>query len=167
MGHAPALCDDGLAMTTAAADSRAPRRARRDLEVSIVGGVASGLAEHLGVPVVWVRAGFVLSTALSGLGVVLYAALWVMLPAGAGFEVSAPGLESASRGGRRPGRMARIGDLGPVLVLSVLGVGVVFAVSAVFGGGAVVWPLALGLLGVALLWRQADEAQRERWLDAT
>ena len=25
----------------------------------------------------------------------------------------------------------------------------------------------IGLVGIALLWRQADEAQRERWLDST
>ncbi len=35
------------------------------------------------------------------------------------------------------------------------------------GGGAVFWPIVIGLAGVALLWRQADEAQRERWLDTT
>ena len=35
------------------------------------------------------------------------------------------------------------------------------------GQGAVFWPLFLGLVGIALLWRQADEAQRERWLDTT
>ena len=29
------------------------------------------------------------------------------------------------------------------------------------------WPLLLGVVGIALLWRQADEAQRERWLDTT
>ena len=29
------------------------------------------------------------------------------------------------------------------------------------------WPLVLGASGTALLWRQADEAQRERWLDVT
>ena len=144
-----------------------PRRAHRDLEESIVGGVAAGLARHLAVSARWVRVGFVVSTALSGLGVVLYAGLWMLLPAGGRFEVAAPGIESASRGGRRPGRISRLGDLGPVLVLSVLAVGAVLSVSAVFGGGAVLWPLAVGVLGVALLWRQADEAQRERWLDAT
>ncbi len=144
-----------------------PRRAYRHLEESIVGGVAAGVAEHLGVSVTWVRAAFVLSTALSGLGVVLYLGLWLMLPAGGGFAVAAPGIESASRSGRRPGRVARLGSLGPVLVLSVLGVGAISATSAVFGGGAVLWPLTVGVLGIALLWRQADEAQRERWLDAT
>ena len=36
-----------------------------------------------------------------------------------------------------------------------------------FGGGAVFWPIVIGLAGLALLWRQADEAQRERWFDST
>ncbi len=172
MGGALPLCDDGSDMTTAPAATgptahSEPRRAHRDLEESIVGGVASGLSEHLGIPVGWIRVAFVITTALSGLGAVLYAGLWMTLPAGAGFEVAAPGIESASRGGRRPSRMARLGDLGPVLVLSVLGVGAVFSFSAVVGGGAVLWPLLVGVLGIGLLWRQADEAQRERWLDAT
>jgi len=156
-------------MTTAAAPPASHpathRRATRDLESPVVGGVASGLAEHLGLPVLWMRVGFVVATALSGLGIALYAGFWVMLPAGNGFETSAPGLESASRGGRRPGRGRRLVDLGPIIVLAALGLGTVFAVQALFGEGAVFWPVAIGLAGVALLWRQADEAQRERWFD--
>ncbi|CAN5172830.1 ATP-binding protein [soil metagenome] len=157
----------GAAHPSSASSVREPRRAHRDLEESIVGGVAAGLAEHLAVSVSWIRAAFILSTALGGLGVVLYAGLWMTLPAGGRFEVAAPGIESATRGGRRPSRISRLGDLGPALVLSVLGVGAILSVSAVFGGGAVLWPLTVGVLGVALLWRQADEAQRERWVDAT
>ncbi len=144
-----------------------PRRASRDLGSAVVGGVAGGLARHLGLPVVWVRAGFLVTAVLSGLGVVLYGALWVMLPVRSPFEVAAPGLESASRGDRRPSRIRRLGDLGPVAILAALGIGAVFTVDAAFGGGTVLWPIVVGVLGVALLWRQADEAQRERWLDAS
>ncbi|HEY5420501.1 MAG TPA: PspC domain-containing protein, partial [Marmoricola sp.] len=35
-----------------------PRRAFRSLDDALVGGVASGLARHLGVPVLWMRAAF-------------------------------------------------------------------------------------------------------------
>ncbi|MDQ4051157.1 MAG: PspC domain-containing protein [Actinomycetota bacterium] len=143
------------------------RRATRDIHEPIVGGVASGLARHLAVPVLWVRVGFVLATGLGGLGVAMYAALWMMLPAEGQFDREAPGLESARRGGRRPGRIRRLTDAGPVITLGVLALGVVFLLEAIFGQGALLWPIVIAVTGIALLWRQADEAQRERWLDTT
>jgi signal transduction histidine kinase/phage shock protein PspC (stress-responsive transcriptional regulator) len=141
------------------------RRATRDSESPIVGGVASGLARHLGVPVLWVRASFVLAAAFGGLGVFLYAALWIMLPSDSRFETGTPGAESASRGGRRPGRVRRLADAGPTIALAALGLGVILVVQALLGAGAIFWPIVIGLAGLALLWRQADEVQRERWLD--
>jgi len=143
------------------------RRATRDAQEPIIGGVAAGLARHLAVPVLWVRAAFVLAALLGGMGVALYAGLWLVLPSDSRFETGAPGLESASRGGLRPGRMRRLGDVGPTIALAALAFGGVLVVEAVFGRGALFWPLFIGVIGVALLWRQADEAQRERWLDTT
>ena len=152
----------------AASAARDVRRAWRDLRNPVLGGVAAGLAEHLAVPVLWVRVAFVVATFVGGSGVAAYAVLWAMLPAGPPPSMLAPGLESASRDGRRPGRRGRrLSDVGPVITLSALGVGAVFATGAVLGTGWWVWPLAIAVAGVALLWRQADEAQRERWLDAT
>ncbi len=37
--------------------------------------------------------------------------------------------------------------------------------QAFVGATGLLWPLVLAGVGVALLWRQADEAQRERWLN--
>ncbi|GAA3817496.1 PspC domain-containing protein [Nocardioides panacisoli] len=149
------------------AGRRDVRRAYRDLDGQVVGGVASGLATHLGLPVLWIRLAFVLGAVFGGAGIAFYAALWVLLPVGAQFDQQAPGIESATRGGRRPGRIRRLGDVGPVIALGAVAIGLVFAFEAVFGRGALVWPVVIGVAGVALLWRQADEAQRERWLDAS
>ncbi len=143
------------------------RRATRDAREPVIGGVAAGLARHLGVPVLWVRGGFVLAALLGGMGVALYAGLWLVLPADSRFEAEAPGLESASRGGRRPARGRRLGDVGPAVALAALALGAVLVLEAVFGRAAVFWPVFLGVVGIALLWRQADEAQRERWRDTT
>ncbi len=55
----------------------------------------------------------------------------------------------------------------PAVALAALALGAVLLLEATLGRGAVFWPIAIGLTGVALLWRQADEAQRERWLDTT
>src|SRR6478735_10246836 len=143
------------------------RRAYRDTQEPILGGVAAGLARHLGFPVLWVRAGFVITAFLGGFGVVYYAGLWWLLPPDSRFETDAPGLESATRGGRRPGRIRRLGDVGPVIALAALGLGAILLLEAVLGRGTVFWPVVVGIVGIALLWRQADDAQRERWLDST
>jgi signal transduction histidine kinase len=79
----------------------------------------------------------------------------------------APGLASATRGGRRPGPARRLFDVGPVIVLGALAIGAVFVLEGLLGAGGWIWPLAIAIVGVGLLWRQADEAQRERWVDAT
>jgi signal transduction histidine kinase/phage shock protein PspC (stress-responsive transcriptional regulator) len=145
--------------------ARDVRRATRDTRQPGIGGVAGGLARHLGVPVVWVRAAFLVAAVLGGSGVLFYAGLWLVLPADSPFDIEAPGLESAARGGRRPGRIRRLADSGPAIALVALGLGVVLTAEAIFGHGLVFWPLVLAVLGFGLLWRQADEAQRARWLD--
>lgn len=150
------------------APPRDVRRAWRDLREPMIGGVAAGLAVHLGVSVLVVRAAFVIATVVGGSGVMAYAALWILLPAGPPAELLAPGLASATRDGRRPGRRGRrLSDVGPIITLAVLGVGAVFTIEALLGTGWWIWPLGIAVVGVALLWRQADEAQRERWIDAT
>ncbi len=142
------------------------RRATRDTQDTLIGGVASGLARHLGLPVLWVRLAFVVGIAFGGAGIAFYAGLWLVLPTDERFQDEAPGLASASRTGKRPGRVRRLTDAGPAIALGALGIGMVFLVEVIFGQGALFWPVVLGVAGIALLWRQADEAQRERWLDA-
>jgi signal transduction histidine kinase/phage shock protein PspC (stress-responsive transcriptional regulator) len=159
---------DAAAGEAARIDGEAPsrRRAYRDTEEGVVGGVAAGLAENLRVPVLAVRVGFVVLALLSGFGVALYAALWVFMPRKPELDEDTPGGESATRGGRRPRRRRRLADMGPVIALVVFGFGIVLTVEAIFGRGAFFWPLFVAVVGISLLWRQADEAQRERWLDA-
>ncbi len=95
-----------------------PRRAFRSLDDALIGGVASGLARHLGVPVLWMRAAFLIATAIGGFGIVTYAALWLLLPAERHFDDSAPGLSAATRQGKRQGRRAMaLADAGPLVAL--------------------------------------------------
>jgi len=143
------------------------RRATRDTQDRVIGGVAAGLAAHLSLPVLWVRAAFVVAAALGGAGVAMYAGLWMVLPTDEKFAEGAPGLESASRRGARPRRVRRLVDAGPAIALGALGFGLLLIVQGFLGAGAVFWPLLIATVGIALLWRQADEAQRERWVDST
>lgn len=143
-----------------------PPKAYRDTASGLVGGVAAGLAEHLRAPVLWVRVFFVATTLLGGLGVALYGALWAYLPAATVVATGTPGAESATRTGRRPGPIRRLTDAGPMVALLALGFGGVLLVESALGVGTLFWPVLIAGIGIALLWRQADEAQRERWLDA-
>src|SRR5690242_19757893 len=53
-----------------------PRRLYRSSEGRWVGGVARGLAGHLGLPVLWVRVLFLTLASFNGIGVLLYAVFW-------------------------------------------------------------------------------------------
>jgi len=154
-------------LTEARGDARAPRKAYRSPDEAILGGVAAGLAEHLGLPVLWVRVGFMALAVMGGFGVAFYAGLWMVLPSQRHFDDQAPGLAAAERQGKRPGRIRRLSDLGPLVATGAIALGVAVLFALVTGQGGLFWPVVLLVAGVALLWRQADEAQRERWLDSS
>ncbi|MPZ62817.1 MAG: PspC domain-containing protein [Propionibacteriales bacterium] len=145
------------------------RRATRSTEDRLLGGVASGLAGHLGLPVLWVRLGFIAAATISGFGALVYAVLWVLLPLDRKFEDAPAGLAAAERRGlRTPQGSRRWQDAGSLVALAAVGLGAVIVVGQTgFGGDLVFWPFVLAAVGLAVLWRQADEAQRARWADTS
>ena len=130
----------------------APAAPRRPLARAVPGralaGVAQGLARQTGLPVLAVRLAFVLLTVAGGSGAAAYAVLWLMLPQEQGVE--APD----------DGRRQRV--LQALLLLAVVAVGV-GAVLGLVPSGRAVLPLAAAVVGVALVWQQADLVQRRRW----
>jgi phage shock protein PspC (stress-responsive transcriptional regulator) len=145
-----------------------PRRAYRDPDDRLLAGVASGVAEHLGLEPTPVRFGFVALTLLGGLGVILYGSLWVMLPVrGVDLPDGAPGLEAATRQGRRtgPGR-SRVHDMSAALSLTILGLGaIIFLQNAgLWISGRIFWPLLTAGAGLVLLWWRSDETERSAWI---
>ena len=126
----------------------APRRLKRAVDGRLVGGVAAGLAEHLRVPVLAVRAAFVLLTAFGGSGLVLYGALWFL----------APQEQQSEAPSRRRGV-----DLRQLLALGAISIGVLALVGETGLGGRFLWPAVAAAFGLGLVWQQADAAQRSRW----
>jgi signal transduction histidine kinase len=147
-----------------------PRCVRRT-DGKVVGGVAGGLADHLGLQPLHVRLAFIALAAAGGFGVLLYAALWVVLPqeavaVAAGAQPA--GVAAHTRKGLRKDRpRRRRQDTGQLVSIAVLAIGVI-AIYPNLGGvsAQVFWPLLLGGGGLALLWRQADDSQRARWTSA-
>ncbi|WP_457028976.1 ATP-binding protein [Kitasatospora sp. P5_F3] len=185
------------------------RRLYRSPHGRMLGGVAHGLALHLGLPVTWVRVAFVLLFFAQGIGVLLYAAFWFVVPIGIGQPAPGGGPRwayvnggfvpaDAVVGGElrkgRPGRVGRLrellqrtfhgetavagggseavadarparGGLGQLLALLLLVVGIMALLNALHIQTArpYVWPLLTIGVGVALVWRQADDSRWQRW----
>ncbi|GAA3807465.1 ATP-binding protein [Amycolatopsis tucumanensis] len=118
----------------------------------VVAGVASGLADHLGIKVLWVRATFAILAAFGGAGLVAYGLLWVFVPQRRREETETPATPREKQ---------------QAIGLLILGVGLLVAGGAITGAinGWVAVPLALALVGAAVVWREADESQRRRWRD--
>ena len=104
-----------------------------------------------------IRALFVVLAFAGGAGFLMYGAFWVFAP-----------LEVRGRG-RVLGRVWRERDLGMLLALGSLALGGACCCRALGIGlhpGLAV-PLVVVGVGVVILWRQADDTQRERWRAAT
>jgi signal transduction histidine kinase/phage shock protein PspC (stress-responsive transcriptional regulator) len=115
---------------------------------AIVAGVASGLARHLGIEPVKVRLAFAALTVAGGAGILLYAGFWAVVPRSADVprqplrdRVQLPAMAALAIGG--------------LLLAQQLGVSPL---------GAGLWPVLVLGAGIAVVWRQADQASRSRWL---
>ncbi|NKI40582.1 ATP-binding protein [Streptomyces physcomitrii] len=147
--------------------ARPPRKLYRSSDGRWLGGVARGLAGHLGLPVVWVRLAFTGLFLVDGLGALLYAAFWFFVPLGVGGVEESRRAETAPDGRRR--LVARKPDKGQIVALiAMVIVSAVFVSKVDLGGpaNAYLWPTLLVGAGVALVWRQADNARRARWIQA-
>lgn len=142
------------------------RRFYRSSEGRMVGGVARGLAGHLSLPVAWVRVVFVVLATIQGLGILLYAIFWFVVPLGVGGVNLTPAQAKEPRdarswlAGRRP-------DKGQIVALIAVACGFAILIDSLNLGRAntYVWPLLIIGLGVALVWRQADNSRRARWAE--
>ncbi|MHA6792788.1 PspC domain-containing protein [Pseudonocardia bannensis] len=115
----------------------------------MVAGVAGGVADHLGVEVLWVRSAFVILAAANGAGALAYGLLWVFVR-----QENADVARSVPRTERQQ-----------ALGLAALGLGVGLAAAALGSNviGWIVGPLGVAAVGAAVVWREADESQRRRW----
>lgn len=137
----PANRDHGAVTAAAPATARLFRRPDR----GFVGGVAAGIAEHIGVRARFIRLAFLVLSTAGGLGVALYGAYWIVLP-------TAPGAPPS----RIPARLE-------YLLAAVAGIVAIGAAASIMPLGGLFAPTLLACLGGALIWRQATETERDRW----
>ena len=120
----------------------APRLVRRDAG-RVIGGVAGGVADHLGVDAFRVRVVFVVLAALAGAGMLAYGLLWFFCPQG---DDTTP-----------PARGERRQALGLALLALVAMTVVGFAASGT--PAAYLVPFVFVMVGAGLVWREFDTSK--------
>lgn len=123
-------------------------RAVRDPDRRWIGGVAAGIADHLGVSIALVRAIFIALAGVGGLGAFAYLALWVLLPMGQFTSDPSPRRSV----GADPTVLLALVSLAVGSLLMAQRVGLDFPLTGY-------WAI-LAVAGIGLLWRQADDARR-------
>lgn len=147
----------------------------RNRQEAWLGGVASGIARHLGWPVWLIRLCFIGLTVSSFVTVGVYAALWMLMPQPAPAE-QPPGLQAATHQGMRqieqPPAQPRSGT-GRITAVLVIAVGIILLAQSLGIGltSALFWPALLAAVGVTLFWLQADapddsKFRTRKWADA-
>ncbi|MDI5943012.1 PspC domain-containing protein, partial [Micromonospora sp. DH15] len=127
-----------------------PPRLYRAPEHRMAAGVAAGIAEHLGISVVRVRIAFMVLLGLSGLGLLLYAAFWAVVPLRPG-DAAVPA--------RR--------DLGQLLPFVAIGLVVLVLQTVLFdsvgAAGTAGWLVAIIAVGAGVIWHQSAPERRRQW----
>jgi signal transduction histidine kinase len=119
----------------------------------MVAGVACGIAGHLGIPVVLVRMVFVLLLGFSGLGLLLYAAFWAVVP--------------PHPGGAAPPPRRNVFQLLPFVAIG-LGVILIEALLLKSDGvaGTAGWLVAIIAVGAGVIWHQSAPERRWQWRES-
>ena len=136
-------------------DIAIPAYTRRKLyrsDQAVVAGVAAGLADHLRVDVRVLRTAFFALTLAGGMGILMYIAFWALVPQGTTRAASTDQHASSRSQRNRLLPLAALA-LGGLLLVDQAGLSL---------GGRSLWPVFLGAFGLALVWREADDAQRRR-----
>jgi signal transduction histidine kinase len=121
---------------------------RRSTKGRALGGIATGIAEFTGLPVIAVRLAFVALCVVNGLGLGIYAVMWVFLPQADGGTLQNDRRQQTSL---------------VLLLVAVAAVLTAISWTGLLPGGSTVLPVLAAVAGVVLVWQQADLSQRQRW----
>ncbi len=125
-------------------------RLTRSTHDRIIAGLAAGIAARLGIPTVYVRAGFVTLTLAGGFGIICYLAGWLTVPDekeyGSMIVADHPATTSQKAG-------ISLGFLALLIALDAIGLWF----------GPIVWPAALFIFGATLVWDRSSVESRDRF----
>ncbi len=128
-------------------------RLERSRTDRVSGGVAGGIARHLGADPNLVRTAFILLSFAVGFGLVVYLLTWLLAP-----------LEAETDPMDRPPRRIRLPTISQGLGIGFVVVGLLLMLwfSGLWFGGELGWPVILAAIGFAILWARSTGDERGR-----
>jgi len=150
----------------------------------VFGGVAGGLAEYMSIDPILVRVGFIIIAAINGIGALLYIIMWIVVPeAPLEYEFpnykkseSDPGSEGESAGSSSSDDTAsemfsgadnydvpsKSANSRLIIGIILIGFGTFFLLDNLFPfiDFEDIFPLALVVIGVALLWNSIQKKNK-------
>lgn len=127
-----------------------PKQMVRDQKRKILGGVCAGLGHYMNVDPVWIRLVFALFTAAYGIGLLIYAVMWIAMPGS--FELEEPaGTKKMYRDPETKALAGVSGGLASYFAIDITVVRILF-IALTFAGG-------FGLLLYIILWIILPEAR--------
>jgi phage shock protein PspC (stress-responsive transcriptional regulator) len=146
---------------------------------AILAGVCGGLGEYFGIDSNLIRVAFILLAFAQGIGILIYLALWLIVPVEGKAEIQTTmetvrtGAEEITNRARTMGEEVRTAmrrsNAGASAMVGVLlvALGIVFLLSnlGIFWGGwlgfRILWPSILIIVGVAFLWQRFRGGQHD------
>jgi phage shock protein PspC (stress-responsive transcriptional regulator) len=139
------MIDGDMGATQTAAPRREPLR--RDPAHRLVAGVCAGIGRHLRIDPLIVRIVFVAAATAGGVGILLYAVAWVLVP-----------VDDAAAAGANPSAWARRLPRGRGAIEVALGMGLVtlaflltMRALGIWFSDVIVWPVVLLAAGAGML----------------
>ena len=129
--------------------SRLRRELTRSPDDRVISGLAGGLAARLGIPAVYVRAGFIVATLAGGAGIAAYLFGWALTLDNAPEAMPDPAPPAPTR------QRIAMG----ALFLGFLGL---LQSAGIWFGNDVVWPIGVIVFGAATIWDRTDDERRQR-----
>ena len=148
-----------------------PPRLSRPTQGRLLAGVCRGVAEHIGVEIVYVRIAFVLLALASGAGIAAYLFLWAVTPVEEPIEAVDPARPEAAGTARTAPASGAIPRGVLLLAIGAL-ITLAGAVTLLQTTGrdvraGLLLPVLLIAIGAVVAWGQLDAAQRARWAGVT
>lgn len=135
------------------------KRLYRSTKDKVIAGVCGGIGEYFGVDSIWIRLAAVLLFLIDGVGLILYVAAWILIPANPVVKIDEDYVDEkkSSRKSKVEKKVLAVGNRNFLFGMVFIMLGVLFLLKNIFSWFTLkyIWPIAIILLGIYIMFKKA------------